>query len=127
MITPHPNETLYGQIKLTVTMSDGSTEEVAVLQLPISSYPALTEALDDEVRAAEIYAGKERGWGARLSPGDHERIITEGERINSDFFGRWLQRRLARQEKVFPGIADQIRRAALPSPTTLPSSASTPA
>jgi len=89
-------------------------ELVKVLQLAIKTYPALRLAMADEMKLAALYCqvqgpkSKVQGqqpewipatveWAEQLEPESHERVITEGERINSAFFGRWVERQKARE------------------------------
>lgn len=123
---PTKDETLRGGLNLTVTFTEGSQEPVFVRQLPVREFEAWLACLDDEPRAAELLCGKESGWGDRLSIDSLEAVITGGERVNRDFFERWLQRRTARKEWLAPLLA---RNAAVVAtlPTGSPSSASRPA
>lgn len=93
-------ETLLGEVDVAVETLQGATEVVRVLQLPIRQMPALAACIDDEERMAALYVDKEPGWSASIKREGIEAIIAMGERLNSDFFERWLQRRMARQERV---------------------------
>jgi hypothetical protein len=115
--------TLLGGVTYNATKLDGSIEEVRIAQVPIKSFPDYLNAQEDEPRMVEMFCGKPKGWSDQLTPGSFEHIIAEGERINADFFSRWVQRRLARQEKLMPGITEKL----LASRTTLPNSPSKPA
>ncbi len=76
----------------------------------------------DENRLVELFCDKPEGWSDTLTVESFEKVVTEGEKLNADFFSRWVQRRLTRQEKVMPGITAQLaRNAGLPSPIGSPS------
>lgn len=92
--------TLMGGTELVVQKVDGSSETVKVLQLPIKLFPRLRGCLQDEGAQAELYCGKEKGWSDLLTPASHEEVITTGERINRDFFLRWVERLKARETYV---------------------------
>lgn len=123
---PTKSETLRGGRDTLVTFVDGSQHTVLVRQLPVKDFEPWFNCLDDEPRAAELLCGQEAGWGDRLDIESLERVIQEGERLNRDFFERWLQRRTARKEWLLPLM--QRNAAVVGSlPTGLPSSASKPA
>ncbi len=117
-LQPSPTETLLGSgtcivaFKPTKAVPEPKSETVLILQLEIESFPKLLAAQDDEAKAIELYCGKPDGWAKTLTPSSHELVIAEGERINSDFFGRWVQRRLQRQERLIPGITGRAIAAA---------------
>lgn len=121
---PKPMETLLGHTDLTVTLLDGSTEQVQVRQLPIREYPAYLAAQLDEAAMVEMICAKPAGWADTLTHESIESIVTEGDRMNADFFGRWLQRRIARQERLLPGSLLVQGNAVEHSPTTPPTCAS---
>lgn len=122
---PTPTETLLGVGAATVRHADGRTEAVTLRQLPVRQLPDLLAALDDEARMLELFTGKPAAWVDALPPAEFERLLAEGERLNADFFGRWLARRLDRQEKLMPGLTDRLLARGLPpSPTPPPSSPS---
>ena len=52
--------------------------------------------------------------------------MKEGDRINADFFGRWFQRRLDRQEKLAPGSKARLLSLFSPQPELLPLPTSQP-
>jgi hypothetical protein len=108
---PTANETLFGGTMLQVTKTDGTYECVKVLQLPVRQFNALLTVQDDECKLVELYTGKPEGWADTLSVESFEAIITEGERVNADPFGRWFKRRLDRMERLVPGST----KAPLPS------------
>ena len=123
---PTKAETLRGGQNLTVTLDDGATEFVFVRQLPVKDFEPWLLCLDDEPRVAELLCAKEPGWGDRLGIESLEAVVGTGERLNRDFFERWLGRRTARKEWLAPLLA---RNADVVGslPTGSPNSPSTPA
>jgi hypothetical protein len=111
---PTKNETLFGGADFIATHTDGATESVKIAQIPIKDFPKFLQVQDDELKMAEFFCGKPEGWASSLSLDSLEGIITEGERINADFFSRWVQRRIARQERLIPGLT-QKALSALPT------------
>lgn len=107
-------ETLFGGADVTVIMLDGTEQRVMVRQLPIRAMPALLLAQDDEAASIELYCDKPAGWTDTITRDSAERIVTEGERINSDFFGRWLARRVERYKRAAPWLVDSLNS---PSPS----------
>ena len=69
---------------------------------------ALLGAQGDEMRLAQVYTGKDAQWVDALSPASQEAVVSEGDRINADFFGRWFRRRLERQERMLPGSTERL-------------------
>jgi len=100
---PTAAETLRGAGEVRVKNSQGNVEHVLIRQLPLREMEALLAAQGDEVRLALLYTGRDQGWFDGLDPASQEAIVEEGDRINSDFFGRWFRRRIERQEKLMPG------------------------
>jgi hypothetical protein len=101
-------ETLMGGKDVTVTYQDGKTEAVRVRQLCIEDYPKLLAAMQDEATQAELYCGKEVGWAKQLTTECHDLVMEEGERINADFFGRWVQRRMRKLKLLGPELTDKL-------------------
>ena len=124
---PTTAEVLNGGIQnLDAVLWDGSIEPTTLRMLPVREYEAFARALENEPRMAEILCGKPDGWGDTLRPDSLGRIVTEGERINADFFVPWFQRRAERMERLVPGSV--VRQAGgSPSPSSSPRSASVPA
>lgn len=95
-----------------VRKQDGTTdqisESVAVQVLPVKKFPTLAGSLEDEYAMAEIFCDKPKGWADDLTNDSLEAIITKGEALNDDFFSRWARRRLARQEKLMPGVTERL-------------------
>lgn len=118
-------DTLFGASPLEVTLASGDSQQVFVHQLPIRQMPELLAVMDDENRLAELYCQQPQGWSDTLTRESSEAVVIEGERLNGDFFSRWVGRRLARQEKVMPGITEKLaHNAGLPLPTGSPSAPS---
>ena len=99
-----------------------------IRQLPVSLYPAFLAAQDDEPKMVELLCDRPAGWADTLTPEAFEAIVIAGETLNTDFFSRWVQRRLSRQERLLPGITETLARSAgLPSPIGSPKSPSSAA
>jgi hypothetical protein len=96
---PTPAETLTGGMHLAIGPEGG----IFVRQIPLREMDALLAAQGDETKLALLYTGKPLEWFERLDLTAQEAIVTEGDRINADFFGRWFRRRLDRQERLMPG------------------------
>lgn len=118
--TKEPLSTLLGGQTIPLIYLDGKFEDVKVIQLPVSSYPEYLKVQDDEPRMAEFLCDKESGWADRLTPACLDAVITLGEELNTDFFSRWVRRRLARQEIFMPGVTKAALEKASESMTTLP-------
>jgi hypothetical protein len=116
------NTTLLGGTEIAVNKLDGTEERVFVRQVPVRHFPKLLESLADEFALARIYTQKDDAWLDALAPEAFEKIITEGERLNSDFFSRWWDRTRARVERVAPG--EFQRMMGLVSRTSAPKSPS---
>ena len=71
---------------------------------------------------AEMLCGKESGWADRLTNEALEAVIETGEKLNVDFFSRWVRRRLARQEIFVPGITNAALEKASESMNSSPKS-----
>jgi len=121
-------ETLMGGKAVTVALRDGVKEEVFVQQLAIAQMPRMLAVIEDEAAMVELFCARPKGWAANLSPEAHEELVTEGERLNADFFARWVQRQLQRRERLVPGITQAMQSTVLSSLRTgSPSSPSNPA
>lgn len=107
---PDKLTTLIGSVERIVTKPDGATETVRIRQLPIRLLPQYLASLDDEPRMVELLCDKPSGWSDSLSPADFEGIIEEGERLNSDFFSRWLERKKKREQFLPKPDLDQIEK-----------------
>ena len=118
-------ETLFGGAELEVALTAGGKEKAFIRQLPVRLMPQMLASLEDENRLVELFCDKPEGWSDTLDPESFEKVVTEGERLNADFFSRWVQRRLTRQERVMPGITEKLARSAgLSSPIGSPNAPS---
>ncbi len=118
-------ETLFGGAELEVNLVAGGTEKVFVRQIPVRLMSQMLANLEDENRLVELFCDKPDGWSDSLAVESFEKVVLEGERLNSDFFSRWVHRRLTRQEKVMPGITERLaRNAGLPLPIGSPNAPS---
>jgi hypothetical protein len=107
--------TLTGGSEITVTKQDGTTEVVTVRQLAVKEFPKFQTLQDDEVEMCAFVCAKTKEWAESLSNESHEALIAEIEKVNGDFFSRWLARQLARQEKVMPGLREKLMQSLLAS------------
>jgi len=112
----NPIETLLGGADFEVELLDGTKQTVRVRQLPISDYPKLMAAIDDESKQLELYCRQPEGWADSLKPEIIAPLIAKAEELNDAFFYPWVQRRLGRQERIMPGLVD--RALGTRSPTT---------
>ena len=118
-------ETLFGGAELEVNLMAGGTEKVFVRQIPVRLMPEMLANLEDENRLVELFCDRPEGWSDSLAVESFEKVVLEGERLNADFFSRWVQRRLTRQEKVMPGITERLaRNAGFPLPIGSPNAPS---
>lgn len=92
--------TLVGGIDLSITKLDGSTESVKVRQLPVKLFPQYLATMLDEQKQVELLCDRQPGWADTLTPDSHELIVMEGEKLNRDFFSRWLQRKKEREALI---------------------------
>lgn len=115
-------ETLFGGAEMTVKLLNGATKTVRVRQLPVREMRAFLQAQDDEARMIELACKLDAATVDALAPKSHEALIAAVEKVNADFFGRWLDRLKQRTEKLMPGAA-AVRRESLissPSPASKP-------
>ena len=101
-------ETINGGFEVEVRLIGGSCEKVFVRQLPIRLMPEHLARMENEPALVELFCDKPSGWSDTLTPESFEEVVIEGERLNADFFSRWLRRRLDRQERVLPGITEKL-------------------
>jgi hypothetical protein len=104
---------------LTVAKVDGSGEAVTVRILHIKDFPALLRNMGNEIAQVEIYCGKDPGWGETLTNGSIVAAWELGEKLNSDFFVSWAQRRMKQQERFIPGITASVASAAIHASSAL--------
>jgi hypothetical protein len=113
-------ETLLGGSDFEVLHLDGTKAVVRVRQIPVRLMPRFLEAQGDEAKMIEIATGMSPESVDALAPDSHETLVVEIERVNSDFFLRWVERQKARAERLMPGVLqDRISSA---SPTSPPKS-----
>ena len=87
---------IVGFEEVEVIFRDGATKEVVrVRQFGLEECPTMLRLMaeDDETKLIAFYVQKDPAWAARLVPQSQEQILEVGERLNKDFFERWLQRR----------------------------------
>src|SRR6266481_4341926 len=88
---PNSMETLLGYADVEVTYLNGEKETVRVRQFKVSECADYMKVMDYEDRAIAFLARKPESWADTLTVESWEKIITEGERLNGDFFSRWVQ------------------------------------
>jgi hypothetical protein len=91
---------LFGSVPFTVHKTDGTHEEVTVLQLPIRKFRDLQARLNDECAQLELYCNKPEKWAEQLTPTSHEGLLEVAEGINKDFFLRWVEREKKREALI---------------------------
>jgi len=86
---------IVGYEEIEVVYRDGNRELVRVRQFGLEECPTMLRLLaeDDETKLIAFYTGKTAEWAAKLTPQSQEQILEVGEKLNRDFFERWLQRR----------------------------------
>lgn len=112
---PTHYETLFGGSSVSVELLDNGgvkPAEVFVRQIPVKDFPAAFAAYGDELRLAELYCAQPRGWAETLTPASFTRIITEGERVNADFFA-YCSRRQSREMDLARRMPAELVAAAL--------------
>lgn len=120
---PNAFETLMGGTQLEVNFRNGTSDTVLVRQLAVKLFPELLQAAGDEPRLVELYCEKQPGWSDTLTNESFEAVILEGQRVNADFFGRWLARQRDRMRAIMPDLEERLIQANLSGPG-LPSSLS---
>jgi hypothetical protein len=111
---PTKTETMLGGVDILVTTQcqvigeAPVMETVKVKQLPVKQYPAYLAALDDETAMAALLTGKTQDWVENLDAPSHELLVSTGDRINRDFFGRWAERQRNRRELLVPGLSARM-------------------
>lgn len=91
------------RIDVTVRGLEGdTTESVLVRELPIRLIPLYGQIVDRDDLAIEMYCEKPKGWSDQLSLESAEKVLEIGERLNWDFFLRWLERQTRRRKKLDP-------------------------
>ena len=116
--------TLLGGSEMTAQKLDGTSETVKVRQLPVRLLQSYLLKLDDEAAAIERFCDKPEGWADTLTIESCAAIVTKGEELNSESFFAWLQRRVARQERLVPNSTGEVGKTVLSlSPTLSPKSA----
>jgi len=86
---------IVGYEEIEVVYRDGNRELVRARQFGLEECPTMLRLLaeDDETKLIAFYTGKTAEWAAKLTPQSQEQILEVGEKLNRDFFERWLQRR----------------------------------
>jgi hypothetical protein len=116
---------LSGCVATTVKLRSGSALGVTIRQLRFRELPKLAECIGDEAAMLKLCTSLTDGEIDEIGLEDAERLVGECERMNMDFFQRWLERQLRRNEAVVPGVRQKIAAAVESAlPTTSPRSGS---
>lgn len=102
---PTEQEIIEGGTLISVRYRNGQTEQMKVRILPLRELPRLAACLQNEAEMAEIYCDQPAHWADALTADSVFAIVDAGERLNADFFGRYLDRLLRRQAALVPGVA----------------------
>lgn len=92
---------------------DGSQEQVTVRQLHVNEYPLYQVSMENEPLMVDLLCSKlspknePTGWSLTLTLESFEAVVETGDRINADFFGRWLARDLRRKKVLLDGLGDR--------------------
>ncbi len=89
-----PPTTPPGSVPVTVKTITGETVSVNVLELPIRQMQALAEAQEDSEVLTALYTGNDTAWAGTLTRESAMQVLDVGDRINGQFFARWVATRL---------------------------------
>lgn len=102
--------TLTGGRELDVAKLDGSRETVFVRQLPVRLFQSYMATMQDEAKQVELLCSKEAGWADGITLASHEEILQAGNKLNSDFFSRWLERQKERAAMLpKPDVGEAVK------------------
>jgi hypothetical protein len=125
--TPTKTETLLGGTEFEATKLDGTKAKVFVRQIPVREMPAYLKCQDKEPEMIELVCKAKSDFVDNLTHESHAELVSEIERINSDFFTAWGRRQKARGERLKAGIASEPESGSpsqSASPTSLPTAPS---
>jgi len=105
--TVSKTEILFGGVDFSISLKNGELETVRVNQLPVSKFIDFAKVIDDELDMVALVCNKKKEWCDTIDYESFELLVVECERVNMDFFGRWLQRRINRQQRILPGTLPQ--------------------
>lgn len=119
---------LTGGVTIEVKFRDNKTPElVKILALAIEDMIPLLEATDHELRQIAMYCGKvlpaggyDETWAKTLTRESQVEVIEKGEEANADFFGKWMERRTRRMDRLTRALPEKIKEAILPSNSSPP-------
>lgn len=95
---PTDFETLTGKSLVNARKLDGTPITLTIRQLPIREFPRLLELQGKEEELIELYTGLPEGSAAELDTESQLAVLDAGDRINADFFARWVRRRMRASE-----------------------------
>lgn len=131
-------ETVKGGRKVTVTMEDGSQQEVLVSKLKIAKWEEAFKKFDSEMELTALICGRTVPW-IHGTPPDHANALTEesytelvkvSKEVNENGFFPFAQRRndsLAERIKLMPRSFLQEASSILKASATNPLSSGSPA
>ena len=96
------NTIIQGGVVLTVTLDDGSQEQVTVRLLKIKQYADYMTFSQDEEKMADFLCSKPEGWSETLSAGSLLDIMDAGHDLNFQNACRWANRRMEFGEAMLP-------------------------
>ena len=103
MQTPEPSklEILAGGTNVVVQFDDKRPDETVFVRIiklkQLQQYGQLVIA-GNEAGQVALFAGKDDKWVDELTNESAEAVLTEGQRLNADFFVRWAARQAAMGE-----------------------------
>lgn len=114
-------EALFGGNPLSVLVANHKTRtmdtvKVFVRQLPIGVYQQAFAAHENEEELAALFVSQDVQWVQRLHPSSFNEIITQGRKLNADFFAYCDRRtadQLANMRLVAPEMVEKIAMKAL--------------
>jgi hypothetical protein len=85
-------ENIQGYRAITVTLSDGTSEELHIKKLNVYELQTYAMAYGDQGKTVELFCSKEPKWASNLSYDDVERILDIGVEINDPILIRFSER-----------------------------------
>lgn len=86
---PTPLETCLGSTQIPIRYLNGQEESITLRQLPMRLAGQFARSLEDPAAIIALCASRKLEWTDALEPDSFERLVTECDRLNRDFFLRW--------------------------------------
>lgn len=99
---------IVGELNSQAVLRDGSVIDTKVRQLRLRELPKLADCIGDEAAMLKMCTSLSEEQINELSLMSAEGLVSLCERLNMDFFQRWLERQLRRNEAVVPGVRQRI-------------------